>query len=217
MVDMHTHTTYSDGTYTPEELLKEAQRKGLTVISIADHNTVNAYDDLKNGDIRSNFKGMIIPGVEITTSYHGETIEVLGYGFDLAMMQDLLKENVLTFEQKQIKECDLIKKTYQKKGIIFDEKNINFNPKKESSREAFLLEIKRHRANDCFFLENSSKQTVSLFTRNEVYNPKSPLYVDETSMFPSLEQTIAMIHKSGGYAFLAHTFAYSPNIADNPY
>lgn len=215
MVDMHTHTTYSDGTYTPEELLKEAEQKELTVISIADHNTVNAYNDLKNEDIRDSFKGIIIPGVEITTSYQGETIEILGYGFDLTMMQDLLKENVLTFEQKQLKEYDLIKKAYQQQGIVFDEKNINFNPKKESSRAAFWQEVKRYPENNHFFLENSSKETVSSFTRNEVYNPKSPLYVDETSMFPSLEKAIAMIHECGGYAFLAHTFAYSPNIAEN--
>lgn len=215
MVDMHTHTTYSDGTYTPEELLKEAEQKQLTVISIADHNTVNAYNDLKNEDIRNSFKGIIIPGVEITTSYQGETIEILGYGFDLTMMQDLLKENVLTFEQKQLKEYDLIKKAYQQQGIVFDEKNINFNPKKESSRAAFWQEIKGYPENNHFFLENSSKETVSSFTRNEVYNPKSPLYVDETSMFPSLEKAIAMIHECGGYAFLAHTFAYSPNIAEN--
>lgn len=215
MVDMHTHTTYSDGTYTPEELLKEAEQKQLTVISIADHNTVNAYNDLKNEDIRNSFKGIIIPGVEITTSYQGETIEILGYGFDLTMMQDLLKENVLTFEQKQLKEYDLIKKAYQQQGIVFDEKNINFNPKKESSRATFWQEIKGYPENNHFFLENSSKETVSSFTRNEVYNPKSPLYVDETSMFPSLEKAIAMIHECGGYAFLAHTFAYSPNIAEN--
>ena len=46
-----------------------------------------------------------------------------------------------------------------------------------------------------------------------MYNPKSSLYVDESSLFPSLEMTIEMIHASGGLAFLAHTFAYSPNIA----
>lgn len=215
MIDMHTHTTYSDGTSTPEDLLKEAQQKGLNVLSITDHNTVNAYTDLKNDNIRRFFKGIIISGVEITTSYQGETIEILGYGFDLAMIQDLLKENVLTFEQKQEKEYDLIKKCYQEKGIAFNEKNINFNPKKESSRESFWKELKRYPENNSFFLENSSKETVGSFTRNEVYNPKSPLYVDESSLFPNLEKTIDMIHESKGYAFLAHTFAYSPNIAEN--
>ena len=156
---------------------------------------------------------MIIPGIEITTTYHGETIEVLGYNFNLDMMKELLKESVLTFEEKQIQEYNLIKKQYQKIGVIFDEENIEFNPKKESCRVSFWKEIKKHPENNSLFLEEKSKEEASAFTRNEIYNPKSPLYVDESSLFPSLEKTIAMIHESGGLAFLAHTFAYSPNIA----
>ena len=215
MIDIHTHTTYSDGTLTPEELLEEAQKKKLTIISITDHNTIGAYEELKNPNIRGKFKGMIIPGIEITTTYHGETIEVLGYNFNLDMMSELLKESVLTFEEKQIQEYNLIKKQYQKIGVIFDEENIKFNQKKESCRVSFWKEIKRHPENNCLFLEEKSKEEASSFTRNEIYNPKSLLYVDESSLFPSLEKAIAMIHESGGLAFLAHTFAYSPNIANS--
>lgn len=213
MIDIHTHTTYSDGTSTPKELLEEAQQKKLTMLSITDHNTVDAYEELKNPNIRGKFEGMIIPGIEITTTYHGETIEVLGYNFDLDMMKELLKESVLTFEEKQILEYNLIKKQYQKIGVIFDEENIEFNPKKESCRVSFWKEIKKHPENNSLFLEQNSKEEASTFTRNEIYNPKSPLYVDESSLFPSLEKAIAIIHESGGLAFLAHTFAYSPNIA----
>lgn len=213
MIDIHTHTTYSDGTLTPGELLEEAHQKKLTIISITDHNTIGAYEELKNPNIREKFEGMIIPGIEITTTYHGETIEVLGYNFNLDMMSELLKESVLTFEEKQIQEYNLIKKQYQKIGVIFDEENIEFNPKKESCRVSFWKEIKSHSENNRLFLEEKSKEEASSFTRNEIYNPKSRLYVDESSLFPSLEKAIAMIHESGGLAFLAHTFAYSPNIA----
>lgn len=215
MIDIHTHTTYSDGTLTPVELLEAAHQKKLTIISITDHNTIGAYEELKNPNIREKFEGMIIPGIEITTTYHGETIEVLGYNFNLDMMSELLKESVLTFEEKQIQEYNLIKKQYQKIGVIFDEENIEFNPKKESCRVSFWKEIKSHPENNCLFLEEKSKEETSSFTRNEIYNPKSPLYVDESSLFPSLEKAIAMIHESGGLAFLAHTFAYSPNIANS--
>ena len=215
MIDIHTHTTYSDGTLTPGELLEEAHQKKLTIISITDHNTIGAYEELKNPNIREKFEGMIIPGIEITTTYHGETIEVLGYNFNLDMMSELLKESVLTFEEKQIQEYNLIKKQYQKIGVIFDEENIKFNQKKESCRVSFWKEIKRHPENNCLFLEEKSKEEASSFTRNEIYNPKSLLYVDESSLFPSLEKAIAMIHESGGLAFLAHTFAYSPNIANS--
>lgn len=214
MIDLHTHTNYSDGSMTTEELLREAEKIGLTYLSITDHNTIAAYNDLKDYTTRMHFKGKIIPGIEITTTYKGETIEVLGYNFDLNKMQELLNENVLSFEQKQLKEFELIKNRYHKIGVTFKEENIKFNPKIESSRVAFAKEIKKYPENDKFFLYEQSLKTDTGFTRNEVYNPKSPLYVDESSLFPSLEKTISMIHESNGLAFLAHTYAYSPNISN---
>ena len=214
MVDIHSHTTYSDGSSSVDELLSEAQKLNLSLLSITDHNTIQAHFELQNSNIRDRFKGEIISGIEITTTYKGETIEVLGYGFDLETMQKFLDANVLSFGQKQIKEYDLIKNRYNAIGVIFDENNIKFDPKVESCRPAFAIEIKKHPENYKFFLNQESINTASGFTRNEVYNPKSPLYVDESSLFPSLETAIQMIHNSGGLAFLAHTFAYSPNIAN---
>ena len=214
MIDIHTHTTNSDGSFTTKELLEEAEKIGLTLLSITDHNTIQAYYEIEKSNIKNIFSGNIIPGVEITTTYNGETIEVLGYGFDLDIMQQHLNSNVLTFKEKQLKEYELIKKQYKKIGVIFKEDSIKFNPKTESCRTAFLNEIKKYPDNYKFFLYEESINGVSGFTRNEVYNPKSPLYVDESSLFPSLEKAIEMIHKAGGIAFLAHTFAYSPNISN---
>ena len=213
MIDLHTHTKHSDGSATTEELLKEAEKIGLKILSITDHNSIGAYNDLKDYGIRTLFKGKIITGVEITTIYKGEVIEVLGYNFDIKKMQDLLDKIVLSFEQKQLKEFELIKKHYRKIGVMFDEANISFNPKVESSRVAFVKEIKKYRENDKFFLYKESLDTDTGFTRNEIFNPKSPLYVDMSSLFPTLEKTIDMIHDADGYAFLAHVYAYSPNIS----
>lgn len=215
MIDLHTHTTYSDGSYNVLELLNKAQKRKLNIISITDHNTIQAHFELLNPNIRNIFEGEIITGIELTTTYKGETIEILGYGFNIETMQCFLNDNVLTFEEKQLKEYELIKKQYEKIGVIFNEKNIKFNPKVESCRIAFAREIKKYSQNYKFFLNQESITTNTGFTRNEVYNPKSPLYVDESSLFPSLEKAIEMIHKSGGLAFLAHTFAYSTNIPND--
>lgn len=214
MIDLHSHTTYSDGSFSVKELLIEAERTGLSLLSITDHDTIKAHHELNNYNLKNIFRGNIISGIEITTTYKGEIIEVLGYGFDLEIMQQFLNCSVLTSEEKKLKEYELMKKQYKRIGVIFDENNIRFNPKKESCRTAFIKEIKKHLENYKFFLNKESINSNSGFTRNEVYNPKSPLYVDESSLFPSLEKAIDMIHQSGGLAFLAHTFAYSPNIAN---
>lgn len=215
MIDLHTHTNYSDGSSTLSELLEEAENKKIEILSITDHDKVLAYYELQNEDIRKTFSGEIINGVEITTTYNGEVIEILGYGFNLDVMKKSLDENVLNFEEKQIAEFELTKETYIKKGIDIDASNIKFDPKKESSRIYFVKEIKKNPENFKYFLYQDSITTASGFTRNEYYNPSSPLYVDQSSMHPSLEKAIEMIHESGGLAFLAHTFAYSKKIVDS--
>ena len=215
MIDLHSHTTYSDGHSTVIELLKEAQSKGLSLISITDHNTVGAYTEIENSNVRNLFRGQIMNGVELTTTFNGEVIEILGYQFDLDVMRRLLDENVLTFEQKQLREFALIRDTYTAIGVKMNIDDVIFNCKKESSRIAFCNEIKKYPENNKFFLNEESISLNSGFTRNEVYNPKSPLYVNQSLLYPSLEKTIDIIHQAGGLAFLAHTFAYSPTIAEN--
>lgn len=215
MIDLHTHTTHSDGSFSVRELLIEAEKMGLSMLSITDHNTISAYEELKNSKMRNLFRGRIITGVEITTTYKGETVEILGYNFDVAKMQSFLNQHVLSFERKQIKEFELIKKQYKKNGVIFDETRISFDPKKGNSRGAVLQEIIKYSENHKFFLCEESIHDIGKFTRNEVYNPKSQLYVDETSLFPSMGTVIDMIHQSGGTAFWAHVYAYSSNIAND--
>ncbi len=100
---------------------------------------------------------------------------MLGYGFNLEIMQQLLNSNVLTFEQKQLKEYELINKQYKKIGITFDENNIEFKPKKNLVELHFFNEVTKHPENYKFFLNKESINIASEFTRNEVYNPKSLL------------------------------------------
>ncbi len=213
MIDLHVHTNYSDGSDTLLEVLKKANDIGLEVLSITDHNSCDAYLELNN--INNYYNGKIIIGCEITTSYKGETIEVLGYGFDLNKMVDLLNENVLKDEEKKIKEFELIKKRFNEIGVKYDINNIKFDPKIGSSRILFCNEIKKYKENDEFFYDKNSITSKMGFTRNEIYNPKSPLYVDETLLYPTLDKTISIIHETGGKTFLAHTFAYSKTIAES--
>ena len=129
MIDLHTHTKHSDGSSTTEELLREAEKIGLTHLSITDHNTIAAYNDLKDYTTRMQFKGKIITGIEITTTYKGETIEILGYNFDLNKMQEFLNKNVLSFEQKQLKEFELIKNSTLYFQIILYKRRIHYDKK----------------------------------------------------------------------------------------
>jgi len=78
--DLHTHTNYSDGNFTPHQLIDLALKAGLSVISITDHDNVNGLNEAVN---YGNDKGLqIIPGVEISADLNGQEIHILGYFID---------------------------------------------------------------------------------------------------------------------------------------
>lgn|SRR5574344_146788 len=77
-VNLHIHSTFSDGIATPYELVEQAKALGLEHIAIADHNTVNAYlqTDILNEKI-------IIPAIEFDCWYGTIFLHMLGYGIDV--------------------------------------------------------------------------------------------------------------------------------------
>lgn len=85
MIDLHTHTTCSDGHYSPIELIDKAALEGVKVISITDHDTVGAYDyDVVNYGARMGV--MVIPGIEFSTidEQTGDGVHVVGLGIDVS-------------------------------------------------------------------------------------------------------------------------------------
>jgi 3',5'-nucleoside bisphosphate phosphatase len=81
VIDLHTHTTFSDGTFTPEELVALARERGLTVLAVTDHDSTEGLDRAfaaaKDG------RPEIVPGVEFSTVRDGHGIHVLAYWVDL--------------------------------------------------------------------------------------------------------------------------------------
>ena len=75
-IDLHTHTNFSDGSSTPEELVEQASLNGLKAIAITDHDQLGAFHRAKVA--AKKFKLEIIPGVEVSSSLDGSTIHILG-------------------------------------------------------------------------------------------------------------------------------------------
>ena len=214
-IDLHLHTNHSDGSSSVSELLIEAQSKCLEIIAITDHNTVSAYKELEDENIRKLYDGEIITGVELSTSYNRESIEILGYRIDINIMDKLINENYLSSEQKRIATFETTKQKYSTLGVKMDIDNMNqiFDP---TGKSGFVVwnEIRKYSENSKFFIEKTSNESFISFTRNEFLNPKSKLYIDQTTFYPTIEKTIDMIHEAGGLAFLAHPYIYSKTIEE---
>lgn len=87
-IDLHVHTTASDGTFTPPQLAEYAEQKGLYAVAITDHDTVagigSAVESAKS------LKLKVIPGIELSADYSGREIHLLGYFIDY-LNKDFLK------------------------------------------------------------------------------------------------------------------------------
>jgi predicted metal-dependent phosphoesterase TrpH len=80
-VDLHMHTTASDGTFKPRRLVKRAVKKGLRVIAITDHDTTSGLAEALEEASRWSLD--IIPGIEINTEFRGKEAHILGYFIDV--------------------------------------------------------------------------------------------------------------------------------------
>lgn len=100
--DLHTHTTASDGTLPPGELIALAKAKGLNTLSITDHDTIKGYLSVKEKAAGMGID--LIPGVEITALWNEREIHVLAYGFDdedadfLQMLRKQRRARILRME-----------------------------------------------------------------------------------------------------------------------
>jgi len=78
MIDLHTHTTCSDGTLSPAELVRKAVDTGLSALAVTDHDTTDGLDEAleeaRGGSLR------IIPGIEIEVQFHPGEFHLLGLG-----------------------------------------------------------------------------------------------------------------------------------------
>ena len=73
-IDLHTHSTFSDGTFTPLQLVKYAEEKGLKAFALTDHDTTEGVKEAKS--IETNVE--VISGVEISTRYDKKEIHIVG-------------------------------------------------------------------------------------------------------------------------------------------
>jgi len=78
--DLHIHTTHSDGDYTPAQIVDLGRRSGLAALAITDHDTIGGIGAARQAADQTD-SPEIIPGVEITTEFHGRELHLLGHFF----------------------------------------------------------------------------------------------------------------------------------------
>ena len=217
MIDLHTHTTYSDGRQSIEQLLKKAEEQKLEYISITDHQTVGAYRELENPDIRNLYSGKIIPGIELLFEYNGIVNEVLGYGIDIDKMA---KANFLSRDILQNQELFFLQGLHAK----FTELGFKLPPLSKLEDELVKGRgIARQIIGRSIVSPENTKLCESMgildrvgrlsFYNNEVLTPTGKHFVPQTRI--SLGAVCNAIHDTGGLVFMAHIFRANRDMSKN--
>ncbi len=187
-VDMHIHTIASDGTFTPEEVVKRAKSFGMKTIAITDHDTV---DGLAEGKKTADEVGIeFIQGIEISCNVDNLEVHILGYFLNLEDEEFLaeLEELKKARENRNKKVVEKLEKC----GIVMDmEKVKNMAPGNIISRvhiANYLVEIGAASSKNDAFEKYLGKNGAA-------YIPKEN--------FPP-ERAVRMLHANGAFISMAH-------------
>ncbi|MDR3597351.1 PHP domain-containing protein [Clostridium sp.] len=206
MIDLHIHTTSSDGSDEPKEILIKAQNSGLKYISITDHDSIGAYEKLKDINISNYFDGKLIPGCEFSVVYNGIPIEVLGYGIDL----DLINKTGIVSDEKFLeRENNYLTKMMEvcKNLDIKFSNNLSIKEGKYFATQIMHADLKKYPENEKHFTKEVW-ESLNAFYRTCVNNPNSSFFLDQTKNYLTIPEASDLIKKAGGKAFLAHLYGY---------
>ena len=210
MIDLHIHTNYSDGVDDLITVLKKAESKKLSCISITDHNVCGAYDELENINIKEYYTGKIIKGVELNTKVLGIPVEILGYNITPEVLKGYLKETYISNAERNILEVKRLAKKCKEEGIYIEE---NFLDKYDSSIYAskYLHAIITNNPNNKSMIDNDAWENSNVFYRKYMSNPETKFYINMDDILPDFNKASEIIKKSGGLVFIPHIYEYREN------
>lgn len=188
LIDLHTHSTESDGTLSPEELIKHAKEQGLSAIALTDHDAISGIE--KARPVADELGLEFVPGVELSTDYQGQEVHILGYYIDTEQPEFLkqLKEFVDTREQRNEKMAVLLQQ--ERFDITMDALTAE-NPDSVITRAHFARYLVEH---------GFVKDRETVFAK--YLGDGCKCYVPREKITPF--EAIRLIQLGGGLAFFAH-------------
>lgn len=190
-IDLHVHTNFSDGLYSPEEVLELAKDREYDVLAITDHDNIDGYLQIRN---YAELLGIeLIPGVEISTLHRQRDTHILAYHFDPEnkALRELLKA---IYDSRFGRAMAIIGKLNER-GIKIDIEKVQ----SYAGRNNYLgrPHIARALIETGYCTDKYEAFDLHLGEHCYAYVPKYA---------PSAQTAISVIHQAGGIAVLAHPF-----------
>lgn len=204
-IDLHVHSTASDGSYTPSELVHYAIKKGLTAFALTDHDTTSGIDEavreaeLINSTTASDDMSpdiiKVIPGIELSAEYKDRDIHILGLNIDYNNKE--FQEKIEFFRniraQRNVKMINLL--NMQGFKITTEQLEKRF-------KDAVIT-----RAHFAIFLVEQGYLENKDVAFKKYLNPGCPCYVPRTRI--NVADAVSLIRQANGKSVLAHPLLYN--------
>lgn len=191
-MDLHLHSFYSDGQWSPVQLLEEAKRKGMQVISITDHDQVEGY---KQGyDYAMELGIHLVPGIELNTDGEDGELHILGY--NIYVNHPTLVAHIEWRKKDRLEWGKEIIRLLNKQGYTIDLSSCLI-------RVGSGVLVRTHIADELVGRGYFGSQQAAY---DSLLKKGAPCFV-ERSPFSAVD-AIDLIHQAGGQAFLAHPGVY---------
>jgi len=196
-IDLHTHSTFSDGTKSPGELVDIAIRKGLSALALADHDCVDGFAPLRDAAAKKGLE--VITAVELSSEHRGRDLHILGYGIDPANepLQKALREFIDTRDHRGV----MIVAKLKELGVHVDMDAIRAKAGDGALGRPHIAEALVEGGYATDFPDAFAKYI----------GEDCPAYVPKHKISPS--DAVAVIHGAGGLAFVAHPGYYIEDMA----
>ncbi len=188
VIDLHCHTSASDGTLSPRELVERAKADGADVIAVTDHDTVDGIAEAVSHGEEIGVR--VVPGIELSC-YEGRSVHMLGYFIDRTS-RSLLEELVLLKEERLTRALRMV-----------DRLN-------ELGYELTFDEVQKQSEGDVLARPHVARALVARGYIAEVRDAFTPELIgdggraDVTKRSPTPKEGIALIRSAGGVAVIAH-------------
>jgi len=192
--DLHIHTYFSDGVFSPEKIVDTALDVGLQAIALTDHDNILSYDIAKNYLKKQNKEDKleIIRGIEVNTLYNNYEVHILGYFMDVnnSDFQEMLKLQ----QQARIKQTkEIISLLSKKEGI-----KIKFEDIKKLVAEGGSI----GRPHIAKAITNAGGTNSVMDAYAKYIHNDSPVYVQRKTVSP--QDAVEIIYDAGGIPVIAH-------------
>lgn len=201
-IDLHIHTNCSDGFLSPKEVIDEAVKNNVSVIAIADHDTIDAYNEELYAYAKEQ-KIKIINAVEISTKAKKCGVHILGYNFDINNKE--LKDFLYILKNSRHIYLNAVASKLQHLGYHIN--TIKLDKVESVTKAHIALDIINNKKNK----ELLTKEFQHIPNKGEfietIMNEGCPAYVEKQTFTP--KQAAEIIRNAGGKVVLAHPVAYT--------